>query len=213
MKPDGWESFYECIDPSNNGMNLSGQHCSPGDGIIEEVLPWFKTFDMDNHEELCEQLLYDMIDSNEQGFRNINPAEFESVKSLIDILELAVNGGLDNMIKRRAETVLGRLINSDRMMRYYYALDIELVKRIIFLCLLIQKDTAGIYESNSCPVLWRELRSLIKEPLESLTFDEIVECEMFSQLVYRVIRIESGRRCDFDSEWQVATSVLLEHNS
>eukprot|EP00956_Cyclotella_meneghiniana_P022642 scaffold43086_cov53-Cyclotella_meneghiniana.AAC.7 len=208
MKPDGWESFYECIDPRNNGMNLSGGYCSLEDGIIEQVLPWFQTFDMENHVEFCEQLLYDMIDSNEQCFYDEDPVEFESVKSLTHILELAVNGGLE-MIKRHAETVLGRLIKSDRMMRYYFVLDIEQVKRIVFLCLPIQKDMAGTYTSNSCPVLWRGLRSLIKGHLKSLSADEISECEMFSHLVYNAIRIESGRCCEFDSDWQSNLDTVI----
>lgn len=209
MNPDGWESFYECIHPRNNGMTLAGVYVSPRDGIIEQVLPWFQTFHMEKkHVKFCQQLLDNMIDANEQFFYIEDPVGFGTVTALTDILELAANGNLE-MIKRRTETALRRLITSDRMMKYYYVLDIKLIKRIIFLCLPIQKDRAGVYTSNSCPVLWNGLRSLINGHLQSLSVDKVIECEMFSHFVYNAILIESGRRRDFDSMWKYILEVAL----
>jgi hypothetical protein len=91
LNPEHWCLFYKCISPENNGECLAEyDHSTNNFERIKYLVPFFKEYDMYAYLDFPIEVLLDVIDL--QRYAGDEEDEFleDSLKAMLDILQLAV---------------------------------------------------------------------------------------------------------------------------
>lgn len=191
FNPNGWKTFYKCIDPRYNGKTLvdTGRFRWIGDysGDITTLASWFQEFEMDKHVKSCQEVADKDIKELDDSWDKYSSDHFPLFE-VIRMLQFVMEQEFKNA-KEMAEKLLKRWLEDCFLWKCPFCA----VKELVRLCLPIQRKTAkDAYLSATCPILWEALRSRIEAHLNILTFDKVEasESEMFSHLVYAFIRCD-----------------------
>jgi hypothetical protein len=175
LNPEGWEPFYSCIDPSQNGLYLVDTELYEQ---VKNLAPWFAEFEMNNYLRCCEEIFHDLI------------YDSDDLKELLNVLQLAIKLNF-RQIKLYAEQHLEMLITDEPD-----GMDLNTLQVAVSLCLPIIRNTRqDPFLSESCPVLWGSLMSSIDTHHLAAFKRNVVDtsdCDMFTHLLYCFIRLEDA---------------------
>lgn len=184
LDPDGWEPFYQCIDPYHNGSTLY-DYWENAD--VAKLVRWFSRFGMKGYLRHCEFLLCRDL---QIWTDNIYEGGF---KDALYSLQLAVDHGFE-YTKQKAEDVISDWLSDDEFYEEYFDhFDLGSVQAILSFCLPIQRSTPNNpFTSTKYPKMWDGLSNRIASRLSSVNFNKVdeSECVIFANLVYHFYQTE-----------------------
>ena len=190
LNPEGWDSFYTCIDPRSNCSILSNDDFN-GKNRVELLVPYFREFQMDRHLEICEDIIQNLVDNEVEAWDYDEP----DASYLLDLLQLAVDNDLEKS-KPVIENALKTGFEGELQLDVIENIELKTVRSLVSLCLPLKRKTKeGSFVSSTCPALWQGMSSCIADRLNPLMLDKTKvnksEYKMFSSLIYSLFQLET----------------------
>eukprot|EP00956_Cyclotella_meneghiniana_P038793 scaffold159999_cov36-Cyclotella_meneghiniana.AAC.2 len=192
LDPDGWQQFYLCIHPSHNGCTLNEENAE----ALAPMFSLFAEFEMHNYLKAsftATELPYEISDFRPSVGR---------VGSITTLLKCIVGKGFENLQQKVERTLMYLFDEHYLWICYNYEKEngviseVNSMKDLVSVCLPIQRNSAkDPFTSESCPILWQGIYSIIEEKLKNVTFHRVGICEidMFSNFVFHLLLNESER--------------------